>query len=160
MTPYTEHLGDADISHVRALIGHKLTWIFAPRLLFAEGSFITTQLLFSLGPPKKRDLISVQSTRFETPVEYIDFYRFTVEPLREGEGDVPYPLILLGNISAITVEPSAPVENVEIRKATYEGDYESVSYDSEIVLRMSNGRSIVVGHPPPVYVGVSLRITD
>jgi hypothetical protein len=157
---YTAHLNDVDISHVCSIIGCGPTWVYAPRLLVIGASVVADQLLFDVGSVDGGELIAVRSTRLETPLEYIDYYRFTVERAREGVGKVPAPLILLGNMSAIDVDPCAPVESVEIRKATYEGDYESVSYDSEIVLRMSNGRSIVVGHPPPVYVGVSLRITD
>jgi hypothetical protein len=160
MISYTEHLSDDDIVHVRNLIGRAPSWVYAPRLTVTGVSVVADHLLFDVGPVGGGELISIQSDRLETPLEYIDFYRFTVKRLARGVGDIPSPLFLLGNMSAIDVAPCAPVENVEIRKATYEGDYESVSYDSEIVLRMSNGRSIVVGHPPPVYVGVSLRITD
>jgi len=157
MMHYIEHLSDADTSLVRRLVGCAPAWIYAPRLLVSGEYVMATDLLFDLGP-KGDEYILINSLRLETPREYADYYRFSVRKVPAGESAYcPADMVFLQNISAVVVEPRGPIIDVEIRKVSYEGDEEFASYDSEIVLRMANGRSIVVGHAIPVYVGVSLR---
>jgi len=154
---YNEHLSDAAMSIVRRLVGSAPAWVYAPRLLVSGECVMAKELLFGLDP-WGRDYVAISSLRLETPREYADYYRFSVREVSAGQEEhYPTHMAFLENTSAVIVERRGPIVDVEIRKMTYEGDEEFASYDSEIVLRMTDGRAIVVGHAIPVYVGVSLR---
>ena len=157
MVSYRAHISAEQVVLLRSLLGSNPVWVYASRILVDGPMFVATAFFFDLGTSGKK-FISVESQLMETPIDRIDYFQFSVSSPTVGELGVPPEIVLLDNMSVIKVRERASIEDVKVQAVTWEGDNETVSYDSEIVLSMANGRSIIIGHPPPIYCGVSLKL--
>jgi len=151
---YSDHLSDTELKHLRKLVGSKISWIHGSRFLVAQDIVVSPFLCFDGG----REFLVVQSERRETPVENLDHYRLKIVWSTCADARTLQRPILLETVSSFSIMDPSPVASVSVFCTRFEGDSEAVDYDSWIVIRLEDGREYSIGHAPPVYSGVCVRI--
>lgn len=147
---------------LKRLLGIPLPFIDGTPFLVEGGSLIcAAKFVIALEGQQPfhhdRPCLLLQSERFETAKDYLDWGRFRVsscESVAAAFGEHSG----VGTSTLVVTGGPVSVRAIRVGAATVVGVHERVHYDALIALELTDGRSLTFGHAPGVYEGVCLTL--